>query len=129
MDLEREDTTVAGTHGPRRRPGPEEAMNADPMTARARQMLLSRRSMLRASCADAPAPADGGGEGPLAVQGARSAAHELEEVEAALERIEQGRFGSCEQCGGAIGRQRLLAVPEARRCLACADARAGDASG
>ena len=45
---------------------------------------------------------------------------ELTEVEAALLRIDQGQFGSCERCGGPIGRLRLLALPEARRCSSCA---------
>ncbi|RKG69617.1 hypothetical protein D7W79_32825 [Corallococcus exercitus] len=104
-------------------------MHADPMTTRARQMLLSRRSALRAARADTRPGAGGGGDGCPPARGACLPPHELEEVEAALERIAQGRFGGCEQCGGAIGRQRLLAVPEARCCLACADTRARDASG
>ena len=45
---------------------------------------------------------------------------ELAEVEAALWRLEQGHFGDCERCGGPIGRLRLLALPEARRCSSCA---------
>ncbi len=44
---------------------------------------------------------------------------ELAEIDAALQRIEDGTFGICEGCGDAIGRQRLRALPEARRCLAC----------
>ena len=44
----------------------------------------------------------------------------LEEVGAALQRIEQGRFGRCEECGGAIPIERLRAVPYARLCIECA---------
>ena len=44
---------------------------------------------------------------------------ELREIEAALERVREGRYGRCERCGAAIGRLRLRAVPEARCCLAC----------
>ena len=44
---------------------------------------------------------------------------ELDEIDAALGRIEGGRYGMCEVCGGAIGRGRLRAMPEARRCLRC----------
>ena len=44
---------------------------------------------------------------------------ELSESEAALARIEEGRFGRCDGCGGAIGRQRLLALPAARLCIEC----------
>jgi len=44
---------------------------------------------------------------------------ELEEIESALARISDGTYGLCERCGRAIGRQRLLAIPEARYCLEC----------
>ncbi|WP_199747048.1 MULTISPECIES: TraR/DksA family transcriptional regulator [Corallococcus] len=97
-------------------------MHVDPITTLARRMLLSRRDALRAARADEEVAAR------PPVRRACLPPRELEEVEAALERIEQGRFGGCERCGGAIGRQRLLAVPEARCCLACADARARDAN-
>jgi len=49
---------------------------------------------------------------------------ELAETEAALARIAQGSFGRCDDCGGAIGRQRLLALPAARLCVHCTDPRA-----
>lgn len=45
---------------------------------------------------------------------------ELREVEAALARLDDGTWGRCEACGGAIGRIRLRALPEARRCATCA---------
>jgi DnaK suppressor protein len=48
-----------------------------------------------------------------------AAAEELLETEAALARIEKGKFGRCDGCGGAIGRQRLLALPAARLCIEC----------
>ena len=44
---------------------------------------------------------------------------ELAEIDAALERIARGEFGRCEECAGAIGRQRLRAIPEARLCINC----------
>ena len=44
----------------------------------------------------------------------------LEEIGAALERIEQGQFGVCEECGKEIGRERLDALPYARLCVSCA---------
>jgi RNA polymerase-binding transcription factor DksA len=47
------------------------------------------------------------------------AEHEILEIDAALARIAKGTFGMCEICGGAIGRDRLRALPEARRCLGC----------
>ncbi len=44
---------------------------------------------------------------------------ELAEIDAALLKLEEGRFGLCEGCGGALGRQRLLADPTAVLCLSC----------
>lgn len=50
-------------------------------------------------------------------------AHELDELEAALERIDKGTYGTCQMCGGAVGRQRLRAIPEARFCIDCVSTR------
>ncbi len=44
---------------------------------------------------------------------------ELAEIDAALMRIQEGRYGTCLNCGGPMGLQRLRAIPEARYCLAC----------
>ena len=44
----------------------------------------------------------------------------LEEVEAALERIEAGTFGNCELCGREIPKVRLDALPQAATCIECA---------
>lgn len=51
-----------------------------------------------------------------------SAAQDLAETLAAIERIQMGSYGRCERCGGAIGRQRLLALPAIRHCIPCASA-------
>ena len=42
------------------------------------------------------------------------------EVQAALERIDSGTFGTCEACGGAIAEERLEALPYVRHCVGCA---------
>jgi DnaK suppressor protein len=42
----------------------------------------------------------------------------IEKVEHALARIDAGRFGRCEACGGAIEAERLDALPYATLCLA-----------
>jgi DnaK suppressor protein len=47
-------------------------------------------------------------------------AHLLAEVNHALARIEQGSYGRCVECGQAIARRRLHAIPYASRCLRCA---------
>jgi RNA polymerase-binding protein DksA len=44
----------------------------------------------------------------------------LEEIAAALERIKQGSFGRCEECGQEIPKPRLQAVPYTRYCVECA---------
>jgi phosphoserine phosphatase RsbU/P len=51
----------------------------------------------------------------------------LEQVDQALERVDSGSYGLCEQCHGSIEAQRLLADPLAHVCLDClkpAEARA-----
>jgi RNA polymerase-binding protein DksA len=42
-------------------------------------------------------------------------------IQAALDRIENGLYGACEACGEDIGLARLEAIPEATRCLECAN--------
>ena len=37
----------------------------------------------------------------------------------ALDRIEAGTYGTCENCGGPIGKARLQAFPRATLCVAC----------
>ena len=44
----------------------------------------------------------------------------LEDVEAALERIEAGTYGNCELCGQEIPEERLDAMPQAATCIQCA---------
>lgn len=48
---------------------------------------------------------------------AESVQAELEEVDAALRRVEDGTYGRCEACGRPIGDERLEALPAARLCL------------
>jgi RNA polymerase-binding transcription factor DksA len=44
----------------------------------------------------------------------------LEQTAAALERIDQGAFGRCQECGAEIPRDRLEALPYTPYCVACA---------
>lgn len=41
----------------------------------------------------------------------------LEDIDAALRRIEEGSYGTCEICGEPIGAERLSAIPWARLCI------------
>ncbi len=40
-------------------------------------------------------------------------------IEIALKRIESDDFGYCDECGEAISKKRMLAVPLARMCINC----------
>lgn len=44
----------------------------------------------------------------------------LDEVEAALGRLDAGSYGRCEACASAIDPERLEALPTTRSCRACA---------
>jgi DnaK suppressor protein len=44
----------------------------------------------------------------------------LREIGAALERIDRGAYGRCEECGAAVPRERLDELPYTRHCVACA---------
>jgi DnaK suppressor protein len=44
---------------------------------------------------------------------------EVRNIDAALERIENGSYGICTRCGGDIAVARLRANPSAERCIDC----------
>jgi RNA polymerase-binding transcription factor DksA len=41
----------------------------------------------------------------------------LDDIGAALQRIADGTYGTCEVCGKPIGAERLAAIPWTRRCI------------
>ena len=43
--------------------------------------------------------------------------NEMDEVQAALDRLEEGTYGRCEACGRPIGGERLAALPATRYCI------------
>jgi RNA polymerase-binding protein DksA len=45
--------------------------------------------------------------------------HVLSSIEQALQRIDNGTFGSCVRCGRQIAEERLEAIPYATRCIDC----------
>src|SRR6266545_8083517 len=47
--------------------------------------------------------------------------HLLQLIDEALERIDDGEYGECTNCGKPIQEKRLEAVPWARHCLPCQD--------
>ena len=48
-----------------------------------------------------------------------NAEHVLMAVNEALQRIEDGTFGTCGRCGKPIAEERLEAIPYANRCIDC----------
>ena len=44
----------------------------------------------------------------------------LEQIEAAIERIEDRNYGLCDKCGEKIPKSRLDAIPYAAQCVQCA---------
>jgi DnaK suppressor protein len=49
-------------------------------------------------------------------EGERERLYNLEE---ALKRIEEGSYGRCDSCNGAISKPRLKALPQAKCCIKC----------
>jgi phage/conjugal plasmid C-4 type zinc finger TraR family protein len=45
-----------------------------------------------------------------------------EQAEHARNRRAHGAYGICEDCGGQIGEERLAALPDSTRCIACQSA-------
>ena len=43
----------------------------------------------------------------------------IRDIDEALVRLKAGDFGSCPDCGGDIGFERLMAFPTATRCVTC----------
>jgi DnaK suppressor protein len=101
-----------------------------------RERLLRRRDELRQRASDASAEARHEAD-PLSADFAEqvtqrenddvlgaishSARAELQQVEAALRRLAQGRYTTCSVCAGDIEPERLEAVPYTDRCRACAE--------
>lgn len=51
----------------------------------------------------------------------RQSAQRLDDIDAALARLDAGTYGRCEVCGGPIARARLEARPYAATCIRCAE--------
>jgi DnaK suppressor protein len=70
-----------------------------------------------ASRDDTPAAANSARDLELAMDAHESA--EIDAVEAALLRIEDGSYGACVDCAAPLAEARLKAAPEASRCIHC----------
>lgn len=66
---------------------------------------------------------DGGDDSDdIAMAMMRRSEASLKAVEAAIARIEEGSYGTCEVCGGPISAERLDAVPHTDVCVRCVGA-------
>ena len=103
-------------------------------TIKIRQTLVKRRDALRKSLGgdlgllksleglrtgDEVDAALDSAQGELSSQLAEAESRELASIENALERIDRGVYGTCENCGGRIPAARLQAVPYATLCIQC----------
>jgi DnaK suppressor protein len=99
-----------------------------------RQILLRRRDALRRSLAgelrrfntwEEPVvgdEADGALDtdyGAVNSQLAQAESRELKAIEEALQRLQSGEYGICDECGRNIPMSRLQALPYATNCVAC----------
>ncbi|AKZ58941.1 hypothetical protein SAM23877_5896 [Streptomyces ambofaciens ATCC 23877] len=93
-----------------------------------REQRLFREEQLR-QIATVPARADEARRRRSAAQTevraelAASARMVLADVEAALDRMARGRYGSCHLCRRPVDRERLMIVPQARYCARCQQVR------
>ncbi len=112
-------------------------MASDEGKARSRLVALREelRALSKAACEDRkPVSLDQQSVGRLSrqdslqvqamaqAQDARRA-KELQRIEAALKRLDEGEYGWCVGCGEAIADKRLEIDPAAPRCAECAQAR------
>lgn len=58
----------------------------------------------------------------LALNLASSRQESLYDIEDAIRRVDEGTYGACESCGGAIELPRLKALPFAKKCMVCQNA-------
>jgi len=99
-----------------------------------RRALAGDMSMLRSqneqSVGDEVDAAIATEQAELRSQMASFESRELAQIESALERIRQGRYGRCDTCDRTISPVRLRALPYATECIGCArrDERQGAAA-
>lgn len=109
-----------------------------PADEQIRQRLDERARQLAALIADEQRPDDSGpevtdqkddanDEARAEVEEAEVERHlaELRQIEQARQRLAEGRYGQCVDCGEPIAPARLAAQPAAARCTACQAAAEG----
>ncbi|WP_432130338.1 TraR/DksA family transcriptional regulator [Streptomyces tendae] len=109
------------------RPSPLSTEDLAVLRDNLREQRLFREDQLR-QIAAAPAITDEpvrrtAAQTEVRVKLAASARMVLADVEAALDRIAEGRYGRCQLCRRGIDRDRLMIVPQARYCARCQQVR------
>ncbi|MEU9592665.1 TraR/DksA C4-type zinc finger protein [Streptomyces sp. NPDC048193] len=91
------------------------------------QRLFRQEQLRQITTARPPAggrrPPGSAAQAEVRGQLAASARMVLADVEAALDRMAEGRYGSCHLCRRPIARERLVIVPQARYCARCQQVR------
>ena len=110
-------------------------MNRSQLIKETKQHLIRRRDALRSALAgdmsllrtqneqavgDEVDAAIATEQAELRSQMASFESRELAEIESALDRIKQGRYGRCDSCDKPIAPVRLKALPYASECIQCA---------
>ncbi|MER7129261.1 TraR/DksA family transcriptional regulator [Streptosporangium saharense] len=91
-----------------------------------RALLHERLAAARVTMTEAdPETGTGAGDEPVSLSARRAAraARTAVEVEAAIERLDFGVYGTCEQCGAFVALRRLRQEPHTRHCDDCDTAR------
>ncbi len=55
----------------------------------------------------------------VSIKGLERGSEELAEIEEAFRRMDEGKFGICEECGRDVRLERLEALPYAALCIEC----------
>ena len=113
---------VAKKSAIRKQAGVEEILHEERRKLRARLAGLDAETQVEVVPDDEGAAASRSWMEDLALDSRERRSQKLNDIEAALRRVDQGTYGICENCGKEIGERRLQALPWAPLCLACAEA-------
>lgn len=94
------------------------------LEARARELerILRNQDMTIETVADPLDEIQLAVERELAIENADRASAMLADIREAIQRIDDGTYGICEDCDEDISQRRLAAVPWALRCVRCQEA-------
>lgn len=114
---------MTGAADPRRRLDAERVAACDRIASLDGELRRLEESAAEVATDDEHDPDGSGGlaVGRAQLQALRDQARtQLAEVEAAVQRLDAGRYGLCERCGQPVAAGRLAARPTARLCIDCA---------